>query len=244
MTDDLSRSGRAGRAEQAGRPEQAEQAGRAEEAGPAGRADARENRERVLAAARDLFRAEGVDVPLREVARRAGVGPATLYRHFATKQALLAEAFAEPLRACREIVAAGAADPDPWRGLCAVIEGLCALHARDRGLTELFLSHLTGPDIAAAARGRAEDLRAMAGLARRAQAAGRLRADFVLDDLLLMLLANKGIHGGPAPVPPAASARFAAYVVRAFAADPGREGELPGAVGVARALGLSGRPSS
>nr|WP_203606595.1 TetR/AcrR family transcriptional regulator [Streptomyces sp. SID11385] len=196
-----------------------------------------------MEAARDLFRTEGVDVPLREVARRAGVGPATLYRHFATKQALLAEAFAGPLRACREIVAAGAADPDPWRGLCAVIEGLCALHARDRGLTELFLSHLTGPEIAAAARGRATDYRAMADLAGRAKAAGRLRPDFVLDDLLLMLLANKGIHSGPAPVPPAASARFAAYVVRAFAAEPAREGELPGPVRLAEAMGIAGRPS-
>jgi AcrR family transcriptional regulator len=222
---------------------QPERAERGVCAGLPGRADARENRERLLEAARDLFRAEGVDVPLREVARRAGVGPATLYRHFPTKQALLAEAFAGPLRACREIVAAGTADPDPWRGLCAVIEGLCALHARDRGLTELFLSHLTRPEIAAAADGRAEDYRAMAELTRRARTAGRLRPDVVLDDLLLMLLANRGVVGGTAaPLQAAASARFAAYVIRAFATEPEREGELPGAVGVARALGLTAGP--
>ena len=49
------------------------------------RSDALDNRERILDAARAVFAAEGLDVPMREIARRAGVGPATLYRHFPTK---------------------------------------------------------------------------------------------------------------------------------------------------------------
>ena len=57
------------------------------------RADAEDNRERVLEAARELFAERGLDVPLREVARRAGVGPATLYRRFPTKQSLVDAAF-------------------------------------------------------------------------------------------------------------------------------------------------------
>ena len=52
------------------------------------RADARRNREAVLDAARTAFAAEGLSVPLDEIARRAGVGPGTLYRHFPTKEAL------------------------------------------------------------------------------------------------------------------------------------------------------------
>ncbi|MQY31518.1 TetR/AcrR family transcriptional regulator [Nocardia aurantia] len=52
------------------------------------RADARRNRERVLAAAREAFAAEGISVPLDDIARRAGVGPGTVYRHFPTKEAL------------------------------------------------------------------------------------------------------------------------------------------------------------
>ena len=61
------------------------------------RADAQENRDRILAAARALFAERGLDVGMREIARRAGVGPATLYRRFPTKQALIDEAFAVEL---------------------------------------------------------------------------------------------------------------------------------------------------
>jgi len=68
------------------------------------RSDALDNRERILDAARALFSADGLDVPMREIARCAGVGPATLYRHFPTKQVLATEAFADQLRACRTIV--------------------------------------------------------------------------------------------------------------------------------------------
>ena len=52
------------------------------------RADARRNRERILAAATAAFAADGLSVPLDEIARRAGVGPGTLYRHFPAKEAL------------------------------------------------------------------------------------------------------------------------------------------------------------
>ena len=53
------------------------------------RADARRNRERVLAAARAVFAEHGIDAPMATVARRAGVGVATLYRHFPTRDALV-----------------------------------------------------------------------------------------------------------------------------------------------------------
>ena len=52
------------------------------------RADARRNRERILAAATAAFAADGLSVPLDEIARRAGVGPGTLYRHFPAKETL------------------------------------------------------------------------------------------------------------------------------------------------------------
>src|ERR1700733_7582837 len=52
------------------------------------RADARRNRDRVLAAARELFAADGLGVSLDEIARRAGVGPGTVHRHFPAKEAL------------------------------------------------------------------------------------------------------------------------------------------------------------
>lgn len=80
------------------------------------RSDAQDNRDRILAVAREAFAAEGLDVPMRALARRAGVGPATLYRRFPTKEALVVEVFAEQMAACTAAVDAGLADPDPWRG--------------------------------------------------------------------------------------------------------------------------------
>lgn len=68
------------------------------------RSDALDNRERILDAARAAFAAEGMNVPMREIARRAGVGPATLYRHFPAKQMLATKAFTDQLCACRAIV--------------------------------------------------------------------------------------------------------------------------------------------
>jgi AcrR family transcriptional regulator len=80
------------------------------------RSDARDNRELILDAARRIFAAEGLDVPMREIARRAGVGPATLYRRFPTKEKLITEAFTGQIRTCHAIVDEGLADPDPWHG--------------------------------------------------------------------------------------------------------------------------------
>ncbi|MGC0407018.1 AcrR family transcriptional regulator [Streptomyces sp. SAI-195] len=77
------------------------------------RSDAEDNRERILDAARALFAAQGLRVPMREVARRAGVGPATLYRRFPGKQELITEACQDQLRACRAIVDECLAHPDP-----------------------------------------------------------------------------------------------------------------------------------
>ncbi|MFD7430349.1 TetR/AcrR family transcriptional regulator [Streptomyces sp. NPDC059818] len=188
------------------------------------RSDALDNRERILDAARVLFSADGLDVPMREIARRAEVGPATLYRHFPTKQVLVADAFADQLRACRAIVDEGCADPDPWRGLCLVIERICELHARDRGFTEAFLSAFPGvTDVAA---GREYTLKAVAELARRAKDAGHLRSDFVLDDLILVLMANKGIHATSTATQVMASRRFAGLAIQAFEACP-RHAPLP-----------------
>jgi AcrR family transcriptional regulator len=183
------------------------------------RSDAQDNRERILGAARAVFAAEGLGAPMREIARRAEVGPATLYRHFPTKETLVTEAFTEETHACRAIVEEGLADPDPWHGFCLVIEKVCALHARNRGFTAAFMSAF--PDAVDFSALRQYSLSAVAGLARRAKEAGRLRPDFVLDDLILVLMANDGIRATSPAARVAASRRFAALAVQAFQAAPG-----------------------
>lgn len=182
------------------------------------RSDALDNRERILDAARAVFAADGLAVPMREIARRAGVGPATLYRRFPTKEALVTEAFTDQMYACNTIVDEALADPDPWRGFCQVIERTCELHARSRGFTAAFISAYPGAVDLVAVREHA--LTAVAELARRAKAAGRLRTDFVVGDLILVLMANSGIHAESPAARVAASRRFAALAVQAFRAAP------------------------
>ncbi|SEQ00112.1 TetR/AcrR family transcriptional regulator [Microlunatus flavus] len=195
------------------------------------RADARDNRDRVLAAARSLFAERGLDVTMRQVARAAAVGPATLYRRFPTKQDLVDAAFADEVRACRAIVEQGCADPDPWRGFCSVVERVSVLNVRNQGFVDAFAS--AHPDVGPFTAHRAAAVRLLAGLADRAKAAGRLRADFVVDDLVLVLLANRGLASAPPDVREAAARRFAALALDGFSA--------PGVSPLPRAPRLVGR---
>ncbi|MGW2564597.1 TetR/AcrR family transcriptional regulator [Streptomyces sp. NPDC001514] len=182
------------------------------------RSDARDNRERILAVTRATFAEQGLDVPMREIARRAEVGPATLYRHFPTKEALVTEVFTEQMAACTAIVDEGLADPNPWRGFCQVIEKVCELHSRDRGFTAACVSAFPRTIDFAAARERA--LGKIAELARRAKEAGKLRPDFVLDDLIMVLMANGGIRTTSPATAVAASRRFAALLIQGMRTEP------------------------
>jgi hypothetical protein len=99
-----------------------------------------------------------------------------------------------------------------------VIEKMCELHARDRGFTSAFTSAF--PNAVDFDARREYALRSIAELARRAKDAGRLRPDFVLDDLVLVLMANNGIHATSPAAQVAASRRFAALAIQAFQASP------------------------
>ncbi|MFB9441959.1 helix-turn-helix transcriptional regulator [Dactylosporangium vinaceum] len=179
-----------------------------------GRSDARDNRTRILAVARAAFAADGLDVPIREIARRAEVGPATVYRHFPTKEALFAAAFAAPLELCSTIVAEGLAAHDPWRGFCLVLERLMEVHALDRGFARAFTSlpYFTAD--------RDRTMQMLLRLIHRAKSAGALRSDFVLEDLVLALMANDGIQADSQAARTAASRRLAALMLQSFHAHP------------------------
>ncbi|MEV7596006.1 helix-turn-helix domain-containing protein [Kitasatospora sp. NPDC089797] len=190
-----------------------------------GRSDALDNRARLLEAAGAVFGERGLDAPVRDVARHAALSPATLYRHFPTKQTLIAEAFAERRRACQGAVRDALGDADPWRGFRVLIERLCELHAHSRGFADAFMT--ANPEVMDFAADRERTLRAVTELARRAQAAGRLRPGFVVDDLVLMLTAHQGLLHAPRSARLAASRRFAAYVIAAFSAVPDTRVPLP-----------------
>ncbi|WP_024936173.1 MULTISPECIES: TetR/AcrR family transcriptional regulator [Actinomadura] len=183
------------------------------------RSDARDNRARILAVARMAFATEGLDVPIREIARRADVGPATVYRHFPTKEALFTAAFAEQMALCSAVVEEGLAAPDPWHGFCLVIDRLMEMHALDRGFSRAFTSRFPRTvDYFTAERDRA--LSAILELVRRAKRSGALRQDFVLEDIVLTLMANEGIRADTPEARVAASRRLAALMLQSFRANP------------------------
>jgi AcrR family transcriptional regulator len=150
------------------------------------RADARRNRDRVLAAARELFASDGLSVSLDEIARNAGVGPGTVHRHFPTKEALIA---AVAIGRLEQVVAQArslANADDPGEALHSQLSRMLAYGDDSAPLKGALAG--TGLDIRTAAPEIAADLRDAVGLLlTRAQDAGAIRADLTIDDLLALL---------------------------------------------------------
>ncbi|WP_190171364.1 TetR/AcrR family transcriptional regulator, partial [Streptomyces mirabilis] len=86
------------------------------------RSDVERNRGRILAAARTVFGRDGLGASMASVARETGVGIATVFRHFPTKEALVAAVFSDRMDAYAAAVATALEDPDPWHGFTGYIE--------------------------------------------------------------------------------------------------------------------------
>jgi AcrR family transcriptional regulator len=97
------------------------------------RSDAERNRDRILTAARRLYAREGIAVSMAAVAREAGVGIATLFRRFPTRDDLVAAVFADTMAAYKDAITTALADPDPWHGFTGYVETICGMQAADRG---------------------------------------------------------------------------------------------------------------
>jgi AcrR family transcriptional regulator len=160
------------------------------------RADAERNRRLVLEAAAQAFAEHGLGVGVAEIARRAGVGNATVFRRFPTKDALI-EAIIEDrvVELCAAAELAARRD-DPWEAVVGFLEVAAELQARDRGFFQAFEQYLVeNPVIVAAHRPIFE---AFDPIVRRAQLAGVLRADITTTDVLAV---SKGAVAGLPPVP-------------------------------------------
>ncbi|MEU7455980.1 helix-turn-helix domain-containing protein [Streptosporangium roseum] len=166
----------------------------------------------MLRAAREAFASQGIDVPLTTVARRAGVGAATLYRHFPTRATLVTAAFAEQLAVCVTALDDALCDPDPLRGLHTLLEKVCTMQATDRGFAAAFMNHFPDALDYDQESARAED--GLAQLIRHAKKTGQLRDDVHPTDITLLLLANGGLAGQPRDIALAASRRLLAHFLR------------------------------
>jgi AcrR family transcriptional regulator len=149
------------------------------------RQDARENRERILAAAEAVFGAHGAAGSTEEVARRAGVGIATVFRHFPTKDALIEAALLrhfEHLEEQAQELAAGA-DPDQaWRALLRTMI--------ETGATKLTLASLltAGDDLPTNAVAASQRVKTAADkVLRRAQEHGAVRASVTIEEVYLLI---------------------------------------------------------
>lgn len=183
------------------------------------RADAKLNRDRILAAAAELFAERGLSVPLEEIAGRAGVGVATLYRRFPTRADLAAAAFERNISRYTQAVDRALADPDAWDGFATLIVELCELQAGDAGLRDLLTTAF--PASSTVEQRTGETVEKLRTLIARAQAQGRLRPDAVAGDIVVMLMANAGVLKATGTAAPDAWRRFAALMVDAFGARPG-----------------------
>jgi AcrR family transcriptional regulator len=181
------------------------------------RVDAERNRGRILEAAQAAFAERGLDVPLEDVAVQAGVGIATLYRRFPSRDDLIAACFerrlAEYARAAEEALAA----PDAWTGFRAYVERICAMQAADRGLKDVLTRSFS--DARALEEHRARGYELSVRLIARAQAEGGLRSDFVPEDLALLLMANAGVVQGTGDAAPDAWRRFIGLMLDGFRSE-------------------------
>ena len=181
------------------------------------RVDAERNRARLLAAAREVFAEQGLQAPMSEVARRAGVGVATMFRRFPTRDDLITAVFAEKMKAYADAVDDALTDPDAWHGFCVYVERVCEMQAVDRGFTDVLTVTFPTAKAFEAERNRAGI--ALADLIVRAKATGRLRADFAHQDMILVLMANAGVLAGTQAAAQDTWRRFVGYLLQAFAAE-------------------------
>jgi len=150
------------------------------------RSDARRNREAILAAAREMFAESGV-VAMYEVARRAGVGQATLYRNFPDRDALVAALAVERIEALERISAEHAGEPDAF---FVLLRAMVDSAARFHGLAECAQR---SADVASELEPLHQRLRAVIKRSLRdAKSAGLVRRDLTVDDVLLVLTMLEG----------------------------------------------------
>jgi AcrR family transcriptional regulator len=149
------------------------------------RQDAARNRERLVTAARAVFRRKGLDAPLEEIARDAGVAIGTLYNRFPARGDLVDAALGPLAERAVEIAERAARASDAWDGFASFMEGTCELLADDRGYADVHRSGIPGTPVIDAALKRASVLKA--AIVARAKDAGVLRADVESSDLVLLI---------------------------------------------------------
>ncbi len=178
------------------------------------RADAARNRAAIVAVAREVFAEQGLEAPLEAIAARAGVGIATLYRRFPSREKLVAAALTEKVAEYAEAAERALAAGDPWDGFAGFVQRICELQVGDRGLSDLLSMTLSADEQVEQLRRTANDR--VVTLIEQAKAEGTLREDFVGEDLVLLLIATAAVMHVTQADAPGAWRRFVALALDAF----------------------------
>lgn len=153
------------------------------------RADAQRNAAKLRTAAGALFREHGLQVPLKEIARHAGVSHGTLYNLFGSREALIDEVIADIAAARLSAAAATAlACPDPWEGFAGYVAEVCELQATDPALGDVLSRRF--PDASRLMAVCDNSAAAAEAIIDRARRDGSLRPDFTASDLLFFLASH------------------------------------------------------
>lgn len=158
------------------------------------RADARRNRDRILAAANEVFAEEGLGVPVDRIARRAGVGAGTLYRHFPTKEALFEAVLVDHMEHLAGYAATLSERAEPAEALFEFIDRLVEEATTKKNLIDALSG--AGIDVKESAAGpKAEVEQAFQQLLARAQRAGEIRPDVTVADLFALVMGTCALAG-------------------------------------------------
>lgn len=175
------------------------------------RRDAQRNREALRAAALEAFAELGLDAPLDEIARRAGVGNATLYRHFPDRATLVESVFQDLLAEVRHMGEEARTSSDAWTGLTGYLEGVFAQLAANRAANDLMTTSIQG--VASLDALHIHNRETVGLLVSRAQRQGTVRDDVVSEDLLFALAALGRVVPASAAVVPGAWRRYLALLL-------------------------------
>jgi AcrR family transcriptional regulator len=178
------------------------------------RADAERNRQRILAAAAELFTEQGLDPSLDDVARHAGVGVGTVYRRFPDKASLADALFDERIDALVAMAQQAQAEPDAWAALVSFLEHSAEMLASDRGLRQILMFAAQGHDRVICASDRMRP--AIESLVKRAQAEGQVRADLAATDIPIIEFMLAAVAEYARQVRPAVWRRYLALILDAL----------------------------
>jgi AcrR family transcriptional regulator len=177
--------------------------------------DARENRDRIVDAAQSLFAAEGLNTPMSEIARQAGVGAATLSRRFPTRESLVDAVFERQLAWWTQAIDAVDASVDPWVALRDLLERACVEQARDQVCAELVIrAFFQGSSFE---REKAALRAIVERILNGAKKAGTVRADVDWNDIVLLMESNAGMLSLTSSDPEASARRLANLFLKSLA---------------------------